>query len=177
MNVAQPGVHRMDELIEAAAHRLLAIRAASFVSLLLHRGAVDRFGLPIKRYFIWSDDVEYTARILRTEPGYLVPESVVHHKTQTAYNTAEGAPERFYYFARNSLYMTRSEAWDPQEKLRILWTLLRHVRRFLIVNRWRPRAALVVARALVHGLTTPADDGAPTGPPPPRTEPPGPSRA
>jgi len=60
--------------------------------------------------------------------------------------------------------MMRGEAWDLQEKLRILWTLLIHVRRFLIRNRWSPRAAVVVARGAVHGIATPADEGEP-GPP------------
>jgi rhamnopyranosyl-N-acetylglucosaminyl-diphospho-decaprenol beta-1,3/1,4-galactofuranosyltransferase len=158
MNTPVPQ-RRMDRLVEAASHRLLAIRAASCVSLLVRRGAIERYGLPIKRYFIWSDDVEFTARILRAEPGFLVPNSVVHHKTAAAYNTAEGPPERFFYYVRNSLYMTRSAAWDTQEKLRIIWTLLIHIRQFLIKNRWRPRAVFVVAKAVAHGIVTAADDG------------------
>jgi rhamnopyranosyl-N-acetylglucosaminyl-diphospho-decaprenol beta-1,3/1,4-galactofuranosyltransferase len=158
MNTPVPR-RRTDSLVEAASHRLLAIRAASCVSLLVHRGAIERFGLPIKRYFIWTDDVEFTARILRTEPGYLVPKSVVHHKTAAAYTTAEGSPDRFFYYVRNSLYMTRGSAWDSQEKLRILWMLAIHIRRYLINNRWRPRAVAVIPKAIVHGLVTPADDG------------------
>jgi rhamnopyranosyl-N-acetylglucosaminyl-diphospho-decaprenol beta-1,3/1,4-galactofuranosyltransferase len=159
MNTAVLGIHRMNRLLEGVERGLLRIRAASFVSLLINRRAVERFGLPIKRYFIWCDDVEFTARVLRTEPGYLVPSSVVHHKTATAYTSAEGSPERFFYYVRNSLYMMRGDAWDTQEKLRILWVLMIHIRQFFIANRWRPRAALTVARAILHGLVTPADDG------------------
>lgn len=159
MNGALPALGRMDALVEAASHGLLLLRSASFVSLLVHRRAIERFGLPIKRYFIWTDDVEFTARILRSESGYLVPESVVHHKTADASGTAEGSRERFFYYVRNSLYMTRGRAWDTQEKLRILWMLLIQTFRYLRHNRWNPRAALVVVRGLAHGLTTPADDG------------------
>lgn len=159
MNGALPALRRMDALVEAASHGLLLLRSASFVSLLVHRRAIERFGLPIKRYFIWTDDVEFTARILRSESGYLVPESVAHHKTATPSGTAEGSRERFFYYVRNSLYMTRGRAWDTQEKLRILWMLLVQTFRYLRHNRWNPRAALVVARGLAHGLTTPADDG------------------
>lgn len=159
MNKPRPAVRRMDGLVEAASHGLVLVRSASFVSLLVHRRAVERFGLPIKRFFIWTDDVEFTARILRWESGYLVPESVVHHKTATAHTTAEGSRERFFYYVRNSLYMTRGPAWETQEKLRILWVLAIQIRRYLRHNRWHPRAALVVARGLVHGVATPADDG------------------
>jgi GT2 family glycosyltransferase len=169
MNTALPAMHRLDELVDATSHGLLAIRCASAVSLLVSERAIERFGLPVKRYFIWSDDVEFTARILRSKPGYLVPDSVVHHKTTTAYTTAQGSPERFYYQVRNSIYMTRSSAWARQEKLRILWTLLLHVREFLILNRFRPAAIAAVARGLAHGLVTPNEDAL-TDTPAPRRE-------
>jgi rhamnopyranosyl-N-acetylglucosaminyl-diphospho-decaprenol beta-1,3/1,4-galactofuranosyltransferase len=159
MNTARPALERMGSLVEATSHGLLMIRSASFVSLLVDRRGIERFGLPIKRYFLWSDDVEYTARILRSETGYLVPDSIAHHKTATAYTTGEGSRERFFYQVRNSIYMTRSPAWDLHDKLRILWMLLIHIRRFLIRNHWSPRAAYVIARGLVSGLATPADDG------------------
>ena len=158
MNGARPALRRMEGLVEGASQGLLLLRSASFVSLLVHRGAIERFGLPIKRYFIWTDDIEFTARILRWESGYLVPTSVVHHKTATAHTTAEGSRERFFYYVRNSLYMTRGRAWDRQEKLRILWMLLIQIWRYLRHNRWSPGAALVVARGLAHGIATPADD-------------------
>ena len=159
MNTARPAVSQMDGLVDSASNGLLLLRSASFVSLLLDRRAVDRYGLPIKRYFIWSDDVEYTARVLRHERGYLVPGSVVHHKTASPYMSIDGAPERFYYHVRNSLYMTRGEAWDRQEKLRVLWGLLINVWQFLSRQRWRPKALWVVLRGLVDGVATPARDG------------------
>ena len=149
----------MAGLVEATSHGLLLVRFASFVSLLVHRGAVERHGLPIKRFFIWTDDVEFTARILRWETGYLVPKSVVHHKTAAAYTTAEGPRARFFYYVRNTLYMTRGPAWDKQEKARLVWGLSIQIWRFLRHNHWSPGAALVVARGIAHGVATPADDG------------------
>jgi GT2 family glycosyltransferase len=158
MNTGLPALRQMDELVESASRGLLLLRTASFVSLLFDSRAVDRYGLPIKRYFIWGDDVEFTARVLRWEPGYLVPSSVVHHKTAVAYRSWEGPPERFFYQVRNNIYMVRSSAWDLQEKLRVLWVLLVNVRQFLRHQRWSPRAAVAVARGVAHGVLTPADD-------------------
>ncbi|WP_460571107.1 glycosyltransferase family 2 protein [Flaviaesturariibacter terrae] len=66
------------------AHGFFLVNASSFVSLLLSRAAVQEVGLPIKEYFIWNDDAEYTERITRAGfiGGYL-PASVVLHKTPT----------------------------------------------------------------------------------------------
>ena len=158
MNTPRTALRRMDELVSAASRGLLLIRSASWVSLLVHRHAIESYGLPIKRFFIWTDDVEFTARILRREPGYLVPESVVHHRTRAAYTTADGSPDRFFYYVRNTLYMMRGRAWDTQEKMGLLWTLVIQILRFLKRNRSSPGAALAVARGLAHGVATPADD-------------------
>src|SRR2546421_741985 len=72
----------------AAAAALLPLRSATFVSLLVRRDAIDRHGLPHAHYFIWSDDIEYTARVTRTDAGYVVPASVVTHATGTPYTAA-----------------------------------------------------------------------------------------
>lgn len=65
-------------------HGLYLVNASSFVSLLLSRAAVEQVGLPIKEYFIWNDDAEYTERISRAGLlGAYVPASVVLHKTPT----------------------------------------------------------------------------------------------
>ena len=55
---------------------------ATFVSLLFPRQAVLKAGLPIKDYFIWGDDIEYTRRmaVRMKMPCYLVGQSKVIHK-------------------------------------------------------------------------------------------------
>ena len=57
------------------------VNSCSFVSALVPRWAVTEHGLPLKQYFIWFDDVEYTRRIARSYPGLFVPESRVIHDT------------------------------------------------------------------------------------------------
>lgn len=61
--------------------RISRIAGSSFVSMLINRAAIEQHGLPIKEFFIWFDDVEYSRRISTTLPGYLVTDSVVTHKT------------------------------------------------------------------------------------------------
>lgn len=124
MNV--PGIERerVEPLIEAAPQRLLPLRTATFVSLLVHRETVDRFGLPDARYFIWSDDIEYTARVTRGGGRMVLAcDSVVEHRTAKPHTAVTDAGDRFYYHARNTLFMVRGRSWSALEKASLLYLL------------------------------------------------------
>lgn len=62
---------------------LLRITRATFVSLFLKRSVVKKYGLPLKEYFIWGDDMEYSLRISRRLPCYFVTGSHVVHKMKS----------------------------------------------------------------------------------------------
>ena len=87
---------------------------ASFVSLFFRAETVRRFGLPIAEFFIWSDDLEWTRRVSREAPCYVVPASTVTHAitgsagSNIACDTAERIPRYFYAF-RNEFYVYRRE--------------------------------------------------------------------
>jgi rhamnopyranosyl-N-acetylglucosaminyl-diphospho-decaprenol beta-1,3/1,4-galactofuranosyltransferase len=60
----------------------IQIEAATFVSALFNRRAVEAVGLPVEEFFIWWDDVEYTLRMSSAGFwGYYVDESRVMHLT------------------------------------------------------------------------------------------------
>ena len=60
----------------------LEIRRCSFVSVLIPSAAIRKIGLPIKEFFIWGDDVEFTLRISDFYGyGQYCLNSSVHHKT------------------------------------------------------------------------------------------------
>ncbi len=149
-----PGFIRDDvaRFVDCAACRVLPIRAATFVSLLVHRSAIDTHGLPFKHYFIWSDDIEYTARITRERAGYLVPQSIVVHKTETPYTAVTSSGGRFYFHVRNTLYMLRGKAWRPAEKLSLSWYLLSTTLAYLRVNGFARESVATVARGLRDGV-------------------------
>jgi GT2 family glycosyltransferase len=155
-----PGFERTEtaEVINAAEHRLIPLRTATFVSLLVSRRAVDTYGLPLRRFFLWSDDIEYTARILRHESGYLVPASVALHKTERPYSAVNTSGDRFYFHVRNSLYMLRGPAWTPAEKLSVTFILITTTLAYLRYNHFAPRTITTVLRGLRDGLRR----GAPT---------------
>jgi rhamnopyranosyl-N-acetylglucosaminyl-diphospho-decaprenol beta-1,3/1,4-galactofuranosyltransferase len=87
----------------------------SFVSILISKEAVKKCGLPIKEFFIWNDDVEYTQRILKNNfVGGLIEESVVVHKTPVNYESDifrdnKNNLWKYSYGIRNRLYMRRQQ--------------------------------------------------------------------
>ncbi len=95
---------------------LKPVTQATFVSLLFPAETIKKAGLPIKEFFIWGDDIEYTRRIsVRMDlPSYLVEDSaVVHAMAQnTGSNIATDVPERierYNYAFRNENYLYRKE--------------------------------------------------------------------
>ena len=143
-------------MAEGVAHGLLALRYATFVSVAVRREAIERFGLPLAHFFIWGDDVEFTARVLRDSPGYLVPESAVHHWTETPHAAATPTSDRFYYHARNSLLLLRGDCFTPIERLDYARYYARTLLEFIRVNRRNPRRLAILARGIRDGLTAPA---------------------
>jgi len=150
-----PGFERLrtDFVLQSCERALMPLRTTTFVSLLVHREAVSRHGLPLKRYFLWSDDIEYTARILRHEPGFLVPDSITVHKTSEPYTAISTSGERFYYHARNTVYMLRGPAWRVSEKPSLLFSLIMSIPAYLSFNRFAPHNVAVVLRGLRDGLS------------------------
>jgi len=150
----RPILRRRDPeaLVDAAAAGLLPVRTATFVSLLVCAAAVRRHGLPSAHFFFQADDIEFTARLLRHEHGYFVPDSVVEHRTKTAHN-ALGDPLRFYHHLRNTLYMLRGRAWSPSEKPALGWLVVDTAARFVRDN--GTEGAVTVARAVRDGLRAP----------------------
>lgn len=55
---------------------------STFVSFFVRKEVVREVGLPIKEFFIWGDDVEYSNRISKKYNCYMVGKSQVIHKTK-----------------------------------------------------------------------------------------------
>ncbi|MGH3506803.1 MAG: glycosyltransferase family 2 protein, partial [Nocardioidaceae bacterium] len=94
------------------------IRSASFVSLLVDADAARELGLPVADYFLWNDDFEFTTRLARDRVALFCPSSVVVHKTRTFGSTDADPGERFFYEARNKVWLFgRSRSLRPTEKV------------------------------------------------------------
>lgn len=88
----------------------VGIISATFVSLLFPKETILKIGLPIKEFFIWGDDTEYTLRATEKDVAYLVGNSVVVHrrKTEGVLSLIEeddiNRLKMYEYFYRNSYY-------------------------------------------------------------------------
>lgn len=96
----------------ARTYGIRPIDQATFVSLLFPAETIRKVGLPIKEYFIWGDDKEYTLRIAAEFPCYYIPDSVVVHKmgkntgSNITYDEIERIP-RYFYAYRNDFATAR----------------------------------------------------------------------
>ena len=111
MNIPRKTVFKSVEDFDT---RIIPIEMASFVSLLIPVRIVEKLGLPIKEFFIWTDDWEYTRRISRQILGYMVNDSVVIHKSKNNYGAniayeASDRLDRYNYLYRNDVYLYRRE--------------------------------------------------------------------
>lgn len=95
---------------------LLRVQQASFVSLFIRVDVIKKVGLPIKDFFIWGDDVEYTRRIAirNNYKCYLVGKSRVLHcmSTNSGSNIAIDVRDRIprYKLAfRNEFFLYKKE--------------------------------------------------------------------
>lgn len=90
---------------------LAAVGSGTFVSILIPRRTLDDYGLPISSMFIWGEDAEYTLRITREAPGYLVGSSKVAHIRHGGGSiniVNEDNPARINYYknyVRNNIYI------------------------------------------------------------------------
>lgn len=89
------------------------IQFGTFVSMLLSAKAVEKVGYPLKEYFIWNDDVEYSKRIISNGlAGLFVEESISSHETPANHQSnvfidPESSIWKFRYGLRNELFTKR----------------------------------------------------------------------
>lgn len=137
---------------EAAAAGVAPIRAATFVSTMVHRDAVERHGLPPGHYFVWLDDIAYTGRILRDGHGFIVPESDAYHWTERAYDTVTDTRDRFYLKVRNHLWLLRGPSFAGLERVGYARSGARAILTYLRRSPDKWRALRTVARGVRDGL-------------------------
>lgn len=107
-------IKKSEESSLIAGNSLVRAESCSFVACFINLKVAQEVGLPIKEFFIYGDDDEYTLRLSRALPAYLNLESVVIHKTKKNMgNNIDKVPEdsidRQYYKYRNSLYNARKK--------------------------------------------------------------------
>lgn len=106
----------MNTKVEDLTSEYSPIIMATFVSFFVKSSIIREMGLPIKEFFIWSDDLEYSRRVSMKYPCYFVPGSAVeHHMGSNAKVGIESESTdrlwRYEYLYRNEVYVFRREGF------------------------------------------------------------------
>ncbi len=132
------------------------IRSASFVSILVDADAVRRHGLPVADYFLWNDDFEYTARLLRDGIGLYVPASRVYHLTKVFGSSDADPGARFVNEVRNKVWLfSRSGALGPLDRALYGASTVRRWARMLLRSADRATLAGYARRGLAEARRAP----------------------
>lgn len=127
---------------------------ASFVSLFLKKETLEEYGLPIKDFFIWTDDWEFTRRISRKEKCYFISDSIVTHKSKenagASIAVVDDRLERFSYLYRNDCVLYRGEGLKGWFLLKV--RILIHKIRILKSNKQNKKERInIINNALKEG--------------------------
>ena len=93
-------------------YHLIPIGTCSFVGCFVNNAVAQKTWLPIREFFIYGDDVEYTYRLRAFKQAYLDTTSVILHKTASIQGAdIASAPaekiDRYYCQSRNGMYNAR----------------------------------------------------------------------
>lgn len=138
--------------VQALDLKLIEIEYSSFVSCFINLAIAKEAGLPIKEFFIYGDDVEYTQRLMKLKKGYLDLDSQVIHKMVSNENVGivlcpDDRIDRYFYAVRNSVYMIRSKS--AKKKLQFIW---RRMKSFYSIFRLSPSKKMKRARIFIKGI-------------------------
>lgn len=136
----------------ARGQNAVLVTNCSFVSVLIPRRSMAKFGLPLVEYFIWFDDMEYTLRISADGPGVQILDSMVTHdmpenRGVNFGDVNQGNAWKFFYGARNE----SSYRWHHDNKLDWLRFV---VSTYVWMRRGRVgrRLQLGVTKKIIEGL-------------------------
>ena len=139
-------------------HGLAQIEIATFVSFFTKRDVLTEVGYPIKDFFIWGDDTEFSLRISKKFPCYLVSKSVVLHKMKDNQGSAnfesftdETRINRMFFAFRNGCYTKKTLGY--KKTIKYLLTGLRILKRvWLGGNKYKIKKTAIIIKGYVTGL-------------------------
>jgi len=139
--------------VAAALAGYASIGSCSFVGPLIRGDAARRTHLPYREFFIWHDDMEYTARLSARGRGVAVPKARIAHLTAIR-GSQSFVPHRAFYDIRNLAWcvrVSRPSILSWRTWLVSLTIAIRQQFPGTPVSVW-PRVVAVTARALAAAV-------------------------
>lgn len=141
------------ELLEKS---LIQTYYSTFVSFFVRREVVKEIGLPIKDFFIWGDDVEYSNRISKKYNCYVVGKSQVIHKTKdnNGSNISKENNERisrYKYAYRNECVIARENGIKGvfRQWAKVNFNILRVI---CSKNKYKTKKIYIIISSSIRGI-------------------------
>ena len=131
---------------------------ASFVGLLIRRKAVGDVGFPLKEFFIYYDDTEYSLRLRRHALLVTVPNSLIIHGEQTAvvpHSVSRRYPLnwKMYYGIRNRVFVYGKYGGHGVAFYRfVIMSSAYEIKETLLYRCSKSASLKIVVVAVAHGL-------------------------
>lgn len=153
MNIQRTGINKKD--IDYS-RKYNSVIMATFVSFFVSREIVKEFGLPITDFVIWSDDLEYSRRISKKYPCYVVSTSKVLHKMGSNAKVGIETEEesrlwRYKLVYRNEVFVFRREGIKGWFYL-VSRMLLHSLRIILKGNNKKMQKVCIIWKSFFEGL-------------------------
>jgi GT2 family glycosyltransferase len=156
--LAESGESHFAAILGGARTNIVGFRGGPFNGILISRALVRAVGYPMRNYFIWGDEYEYTNRIQDAGfPMVMVCDAIHRHKS-TRYSFAR-CP-RPYHLVRNWIYTIRlSQGHYVSRRVQSL-QLAQVIARLLIEGfaAWNFDQIGKVIRGVVDGLNDPLEE-------------------
>lgn len=134
---------------------LLEMSALTFVSFLVPVDLVRKVGLPLKEFFIWGDDTEYSRRLARFTRIYQVGKSKTKHLksgdgSQSVFKEQDrNKIPQYHWFYRNRLFINlKYDGFISMNTSKFIFRSFRDI--FLSIR--SGRFALMKCRTIIYGL-------------------------
>ncbi len=136
--------------------RIVPVKMASWASILIKSDIIYKVGIPIKEYYIGTEDYEYTARISTMMPSYWVTSSKVLHAKEDNVK-ADIVRERgsrlvrFKYLYRNDMHFYSRYGLQGYFYL-ILKFVYTFLRVMLFEKKYKARKIRILVKSYISGI-------------------------
>lgn len=134
---------------------LIKVQAATFVSVLIPTKNIRSVGLPIREFFIWGDDTEYTLRLSKQKDCYQVGASRIKHLrygTSLSIYTLNDRRriDMWRYFVRNWMYISKQGYYGVDSFIYRCFSNLFTISKLMITLKFRKAKSCIIG--FVNGL-------------------------
>ena len=135
---------------------LVEIKMATFVSFFIKSSIMRKVGLPIKEFFIWADDLEFSRRISKRYTCYAVNTSHVLHNMASNHKVGIEAESRdrlwrYKLLYRNEVYIYRHEGIKGM--VYMLARVILHCMRVIFSGNEKIEKLKVILNSFMKGLS------------------------